>query len=162
MKFEHSFVASETRVVSCARILVRREVAAKHGAVPSSADVDQAKAQFLKAELYGLASLIDAVRAVETAEDVLGYFGFTFDRDRLQSTPLQEGETMLDRGMKIMRLPHPQWGNRLGTATVLDELVHLAADPNLAMLSAEHRAVLNEATAEGAAFFSQATSSGSS
>ncbi len=162
VKFEFQPVECSGRVLSGATVLVPREKAASHGVVPEAQAIEQAKAQFLAAGINTMSALIDVIRSYESDQEVLGYFGFTFDRDNLTKTPLKEGETQLERGMKIMRLPHPQWGNRYGNATVLDDLVRLAADSTLGNLNAEQRAVLNEAFAEGATFLAQSTSKGRS
>ncbi len=162
MRFEFKQVESNGRVLGSATVRVPREIAASHGAVPEAQAIEQAKAQFLAAGISTAPALLDVIRSYETAQEVLGYFGFTFDRDNLTKTPLQDGETRQERGIKFMRLPHPQWGNRFGTATVLDDLVRLAADPILQSLDKEQRSFLNDVYAEGASYLALSTSEGRS
>ncbi len=148
------------KVVSCGIVPVPRSLAEKNGAVPDPGRVDQAKARFASAGLKGAASLIDAIQLLETERDVIGYFGFTFDREGLTKKPLEPGETQPERGMKIMGLPHPQWGNRSGTATAIGDLVTLAEDPKLERVLVEHLALLSEVFEEGALFLSKNSTEG--
>ena len=162
MKFEMQPVESTGKIVSAATVHVSRSVAMRHNAVPDAEAIERAKTNFQEAGLLGVLPLIDLLASLETNEDVIGYFGFTFDRHNLTGTPLHEGETLEERGMKIMRLPHPQWGNRYGNATAIGDLVNLSQDSTLRNLNTEQRAVLNEAFSEGATFLAQSTSRGRS
>ena len=59
-----------------------------------------------------------------------------------------------------MRLPHPQWGSRNGTATPIGDLVTLAEDPKLDELPPEIKNFFSEALAEAAGFISRGSSEG--
>lgn len=162
MKIHLQAVAGASKVSSAGIVMVPRKKAESHGVVPGADAIGQTKERFRVNQIDAMITLIEAVQSCETSEAVLGYFGFTYDHHRLTSTPLEPGETQNERGMKILRLPHPQWGNRHGTATVLNDLVRLAAHPILTQLNDEQRALMNEAFSHGAMFLVRSTTEGSS
>jgi hypothetical protein len=153
-------VPGDGMVIGSGMVIVSRELAEANGCVPNQERIDGAKARFKLAGLHGARLLIETVQQREDAESVVGYYGFTLDRDSLTRTPLTEGETTSDRGMKIMCLPHPQWGNRFGTATVIGDLVSLSEDPKLSSLSSESASVLELMFSEGANFLARGSSEG--
>jgi len=154
-------VEGEGVIISCAIVSLPRSVAEGNQAVPVSERIEQAKISFEKAGMGTAGNLIDAIRLLETPDAVIGYFGFTIDRDGLTRTPLQDGETMDERGMKIMRLPHPQWGHRTGIATAIGDLVTLAEDLTPDSLTPEQQVQLSEIFSAATAFLSKGSSEGS-
>jgi len=149
-------------VSSSGVVSVPRQLAEKNQSVPSVERIEQAKARFISVGLNGVTALVEALQMLETEDVVIGYFGFTIDREGLTRKPLEEGETEGERGMKIMRLPHPQWGNRRGTATAVGDLVTLAEDSELGGLSLEQQKLLSEVFEETATFLSRGSSKGES
>lgn len=162
MQVETRGVDGGGMVISCATILIPRALAESNSAVPSAERIELAKARFESAGMPGARFLIEALRILEDEESVVGYFGFTIDREGATRTPLAEGETEGERSIKIMRLPHPQWGNRSGTATAVDDLVVLSEDPKLASVPPEQAAILEQMFSEGAAFLARGSSEGES
>ncbi|MDR3548526.1 MAG: hypothetical protein P4M11_09730 [Candidatus Pacebacteria bacterium] len=147
-------------VIGSGMVSVPRKLAEENQVVPSAGRIERAKASCANAGLSGASILIDAIQMLETPEVVVGYFGFTLDKEGLTRKPLEEGETDGERGMKIMRLPHPQWGNRKGTATTIGDLVTLAESLKPDSLTLEQQTLLSQVFEEAAAFLSQGSSEG--
>ena len=141
------------------------EVAEGKGSIPSKERVDQAKKTFVSIGIPGGSVLIDAVLMHEKSrETVAGYLGFTVDRERVTRKPLAENETHDERGMKIMSLPHPQFGHRSGSRTVIGDLVAMAESSvgnlKLKTVGAEDLATFSAMLEEAASFFSEGVSGG--
>ena len=147
-------------IIGSGMVRVPRRVAEGNQAVPGAERIERAKARFVNVGLKGASALIDAILMLESEEIVVGYFGFTLDREGLTRRPLDEGETEGERGMKIMRLPHPQWGNRRGTTTTIGDLVTLAEDPKLDNMPSEMQRILSQTFEEAALFLSKGSSQG--
>jgi hypothetical protein len=147
-------------VVSSGMAIVPRKFAEENNAVPSAERIERAKLLCDTAGLRGARILIEAIQMLESPEVVVGYFGFTIDGEGLTRKPLEEGETAGERGMKIMRLPHPQWGNHEGTATAIGDLVTLAESLKPERLSPKHQALLSQIFEEAATFLSRGSSAG--
>lgn len=149
-------------IISCATVLVSRALAESNLAVPNGERIESARVRFEMVGMPGARLLIEAIQLLEDKDHVVGYFGFTIDRDGLTRTPLSEGETESERGMKIMRLPHPQWGHRSGRITVVGDLVTLAEQPMLASILPEKVLLLDRMFCEAATFFARGSSEGES
>lgn len=162
MEFEVKEVAGTGQVIGSGRTMVPRKLAGAHHAIPDADHIEQAKLRFDSVGLKGASLLIAALQMLEDQHHVVGYFGFTYDRDGLTRTPLSEGETRGERGMKIMNLPHPQWGQRSGARTAISDLVALSEDPNLESISPEQVAILEQMFTDGATFLTRGSSEGES
>jgi hypothetical protein len=158
MEVSTKSVTGGDMIISSGMIMVPRKLAEEHTAIPSLERINWAKARFSEIELTGASLLIDALQMLETDQEVVGYFGFTIDKDGLTRKPLEEDESDGERGMKIMRLPHPQWGNRSGTATAIGDLVKLAKDLKPTSLTPEKISLVSQVFEEAATFLSRGSS----
>ena len=147
-------------IIGSGLVNVPRRIAQLHGAVPTRERIEAARARFETSGMSGVRALIDAVRMLENEQAVVGYFGFTVDIDGLTRKPLEEGESEGQRAMRIMVLPHPQWGHRTGKSTVLGDLVALSEHSMLEGIEPGNRALFSEIMGEAAAFLSRGSSEG--
>lgn len=149
MEVETRAVKANGIVVGSGMVMVPRALAESKGAIPSAERVAQAKARFEAVGLSGARLLIEALQMLEKDDEVVGYFGFTVDRHGVTRTPLAEGESDAERLMKVMRLPHPEWGSRRGTATAIGDLVSLSEDPKLESALGENAAIVEQCSVKG-------------
>lgn len=162
MHFNIRQVAGAGLAIGAGLVMVSRQIAESHQAVPSDERIERAKTRLHEIELDSVVTLIDIIHMLESEEAVVGYFGFTYDSHRITQTPLTEGETQDDRVIKILGLPHPQWGTRRGTRTVMGELVKLSEDADLVKLTSEEKVLFNQMINAGATFLAQGSSDGAS
>lgn len=153
-------VSSEGLVVSIGVVPVPRALAEKHGAVPGEERIARAKSRLISLGMGGVNCLIEVLQSLETKETVIGYLGFTLDRERLLQKPSDETETENKRQDVAMQLSHHQLGTRHGTTTAMSVLVELSEHKKLETKSPEERARITRIFEEVGLMLSRGSANG--